>query len=121
MNDENGDEISSEELHELLEDGEDVRVIDIRSSTQFDRGHIPESENIPFQRLPQEIEGLAGENHVVAVCPHGKASLQAVRIIDSYEGTEGTVRSLEGGLDAWTLEYELEASEGSETEADAPF
>lgn len=116
-----GDEISSEVLHDLLENGKEVRVIDIRSSGEFDRGAIPGSENIPFQELPQKIEGLADEENVVTVCPHGKASLQAVRIIDSYEGTTGSVRSLEGGIDAWTREYELEASEETETEADAPF
>lgn len=121
MTDDEDEEITPAELHELLEDGEDVRVIDIRSPAQFDRGAIPGSENVPFQRLPQEIEGLAGEERIVTVCPHGKASLQAVRIIDSYEGTTGTVRSLEGGIDAWRRDYGLETAEESKTEADAPF
>lgn len=115
-------EITPAELNALLEDGEDIRIVDIRSSAEFDRGAIPGSENIPFQTLPQEIEGLADEEQVITVCPHGKASLQAVRIIDSYEGTTGTVQSLEGGLDAWSREYDLEASEEHEkTGADAPF
>lgn len=115
-------EITPAELNELVESDEDVRIVDIRSSAEFGRGAIPGSENIPFQTLPQEIEGLADEEQVVTVCPRGKASLQAVRIIDSYEGTTGTVRSLEGGLDAWSREYDLEASEEHEkTGADAPF
>ncbi|MEM4780472.1 MAG: rhodanese-like domain-containing protein [Halalkalicoccus sp.] len=118
-------EITPEELNELVESGADVRIVDIRSQAQFERGAIPGSENVPFQRLPREIEELAGQEEVVTVCPHGKASLQAVRIIDSYEGTTGRVRSLAGGLDAWTREYELETGERSEsdrgTEADAPF
>lgn len=123
MTGENGDEIRSEELHGLIENDEEIRVIDIRSSAEFDRGAIPGSENIPFQKLPQKIEELADEKQVVTVCPHGKASLQAVRIIESYEGTTGSVRSLEGGLDAWSRDYELEVSEEvqAETEADAPF
>lgn len=123
MTGENGDEIRSEELHELLKNDEELRIIDIRSSTAFERGAIPGSENIPFQELPQKIEELADEKQVVTVCPHGKASLQAVRIIDSYEGTTGSVRSLEGGLDAWSRDYELETSEEAkaESEADAPF
>jgi rhodanese-related sulfurtransferase len=122
MTGENGDEIRSEKLHELIENDEELRIVDIRSSAAFDRGAIPGSENIPFQDLPQKIEELADEKQVVAVCPHGKASLQAVRIIESYEGTTGSVRSLRGGLDAWTREYELEAAEkADESEADAPF
>ncbi len=119
-----GDEITPEELNELLEDDAEVRIVDIRSSAQFERGSIPGSENIPFQSLSQEIESLGGDQRIVTVCPHGKASLQAMQLIRSYEGTEGTVQSLEGGLDAWSRDYGLDAGdEESETEADAdaPF
>ncbi|MFC6904812.1 rhodanese-like domain-containing protein [Halalkalicoccus tibetensis] len=117
------DEITPEELNALLEEGEDVRIVDIRSAGEFDRGSIPGSENVPFQTLPREVEELAGEERVVTVCPKGQASLQAMRIIESYEGTDGEVRSLAGGLDAWSRDYELEKSEESETgaDADAPF
>ncbi|ADJ16037.1 rhodanese-like domain-containing protein [Halalkalicoccus jeotgali] len=116
------DEISPEELDTLLEADEEVRIVDIRSPAAFDRGAIPGSENVPFRTLPQEIERFAGDERVVTVCPHGKASLQAVRIIDSYEGATGTVRSLAGGLEAWSREYELEdGKEREKTGADAPF
>ncbi|MDL5361761.1 rhodanese-like domain-containing protein [Halalkalicoccus sp. NIPERK01] len=116
------EEITPGELNELLEAGEDVRIVDIRSRAEFDRGSIPGSENVPFGNLPREIEGLAGADRIVTVCPHGKASLQAVRIIDSYEGTTGRVQSLEGGIEAWRRDYALESAEGSETDVpDAPF
>lgn len=115
------DEITPAELDELLEDGEEVRVVDIRSSAEFDRASIPGSENVPFGTLPREIEGLAGADRIVTVCPHGKASLQAMRIIESYEETSGTVQSLEGGIDTWSRDYALESAEKAETGNDAPF
>lgn len=117
----NDDEITPAELNELIESGEDVRIVDIRSPAEFDRGSIPGSENVPFGTLPREIEELAGAEQIVTVCPHGKASLQAVRIIDSYEGTTGDVRSLEGGIDAWSRDYALEAAKKAESGTDAPF
>ncbi len=116
-------EITPAELDDLLEDDE-VRIVDIRSPAQFERERIPESENIPFQELPQRVESLDGAERVVTVCPHGKASLQAAQLIDSYEGADDAdVRSLEGGLEAWRDEYPLEANEGdgSADEVDAPF
>lgn len=101
-------EITIEEVKALLDDGADVRVVDIRSERQFERGHIPGSESIPFQRLPSDVEKLAGANHVVTVCPHGKSSVQAARLVQSYEGLadDARVESMAGGLAEW--EYDLE-------------
>jgi rhodanese-related sulfurtransferase len=121
------DEISAEELHDLLE-SDDVRVVDIRSPDAFRRGHIPDSENIPFQELTGRIEELAGEAHVVTVCPHGKASVQAARLVASYEGFNGRVESMADGVTGWADRYGLEsemAADGEGEEEDegpeAPF
>lgn len=123
------DEITPAELNDLLKNEEEVRIVDIRSPSQFERGAIPDSENIPFGELPQRVEALDGAERVVTVCPHGKASVQAMRLIESYEGLgEADVRSLEGGLDAWRRDYGLDSDGNEESEesdgesaAEAPF
>lgn len=104
------DEISAEELHDLLESGADVRVVDIRSESAFRRGHLPNSENIPFRELTGRIEELAGADHVVTVCPHGEASVQAARLVASYEGFEGRVESMADGVTGWAERYGLESA-----------
>ena len=124
------DEIAPEELNALLDAGESVRIVDIRSAAAFERGHIPGSENVPFADLPQRVEEFADATHIVTVCPHGKASLQAVRLLDSAAATdEARVKSLDGGLDAW--DGDLEPAEYAPTNdipsetvgdaSDAPF
>ncbi|WP_227352785.1 rhodanese-like domain-containing protein [Haladaptatus salinisoli] len=112
-------EISTEEVHELVESDADARIVDIRPQAQFDRGHIPGSVNIPFHALPQRVSELDDAEHVVTVCPLGKSSVQAARLIDSYEGvpSDARVESMAGGLDDW--DYELESAD--DAEADAPF
>ncbi len=114
-------EISAEELRELLEAGETVRIVDIRSPAAFRRGHIPESVNVPFAELTGRIEEIADAERVVTVCPHGKASVQAARLIGSFEGFGGQVDSLAPGIEGWP--YELAQSEGDapEERSDAPF
>lgn len=113
------DEITPAELDDLLESGEEVRIVDIRSPAAFGRGAIPGSENVPFGELPRRVEALAGAERVVTVCPHGEASLQAARLIESYEGLEGAdVRSLAGGLEAWSRDYGLESGENGGGERD---
>jgi rhodanese-related sulfurtransferase len=120
------DEISAEELHDLVKtDG--VRVVDIRSPAAFRRGHIPGSENIPFQELTGRIEELAGADHVVTVCPHGEASVQAARLVASYEGFDGRIESMADGIEGWAERYQLESEmaadgEGADDEGpEAPF
>jgi rhodanese-related sulfurtransferase len=121
------DEISAEELKSLIDAGEDVRVVDIRSPGAFARGHIPGSENVPFAELTGRIEELEGEERIVTVCPHGKASVQAARLISSYGGFTGRVESLAPGIEGWAEAYGLETEDGRQTETeadggeDAPF
>jgi rhodanese-related sulfurtransferase len=113
-------EISPAELEHLLEEGESPTVVDIRSPLDFEREHIPGSRNIPFGSLTQEIEAFEEEDHVVTVCPHGKASVQAANLITAYDGFDGRVESLESGLTGWEGPLETTESE-REPDTDAPF
>jgi rhodanese-related sulfurtransferase len=116
-------EVSPEEVAERLEaNGDGLRVVDIRSKPAFDRGHIPGSENVPFNELPDRIASLEGADRIVTVCPHGQASQQAARLIKSYEGTaDALVESMVGGLEAWDGAVEAAETTGSEEGTDAPF
>ncbi|MFC6731534.1 MULTISPECIES: rhodanese-like domain-containing protein [unclassified Haladaptatus] len=125
MTDLSDDEIAPDEVKSLLDEGADVRVVDIRSPGAFAREHIPGSENIPFHSLVSKIPTLADADHIVTVCPHGISSVQAARLIASYEGTaHASVESMAGGLDAW--KYDIVS--GNETDSaqanegpDSPF
>ena len=116
-------EITAEELRSLLDSETPPRIVDIRSPAQFRRGHVPGSENIPFAELTARIEELSGADRVVTVCPHGQASVQAARLIGSFEGFDGRVESLEPGIDGWPheLESDGETAAASTDSADAPF
>lgn len=116
-------EIDGETLSALLAEDADVRIVDIRQPTAFRRGHIPESVNVPFGELPQRIDDVADADRVVTVCPHGKASVKAARIVGSYGDFDGRVESLEGGLEAWDgpLEADDAAASGEDEGPEAPF
>ncbi|WP_053948007.1 rhodanese-like domain-containing protein [Halolamina sediminis] len=104
------DEITPEAVEEKLgEDG--VQVIDIRSPAQFEQGHIPGAINIPMSELPARVDDVEWGDDVVVACPIGQSSVQAARLIDSFEGVEADdeVRSMAGGYRDW--EYELETGE----------
>lgn len=117
------DEISPSRVADLLADSASLTVVDIREPPAFRRGHIPDSVNVPFRQLPDRVAELAGSEHIVTVCPHGKSSVQAAKLVESYEGTaDATVESMAGGLSEWDGDIEsavddAEADEGPE----APF
>jgi len=114
-------EISVSELESVLDDDAsgDPRIVDIRNPGAFERGHIPGSENIPAPELTDRVTELDGADRVVTVCPHGKASVQAARLVGSYEGVDGPVESLHGGLEAWDGPVEAGGDSDDAAGADA--
>ena len=133
-------EIDPEDLSSLLSErgdasaDEPLRIVDIRGQRAFDRGHLPDSECIPFPELTSRVAELDDADRIVTVCPHGVASRQAAQLIGSYEGTrEARVESLRGGIEAWerevgelvTAEAEPQGAAGGAAETDegpdAPF
>ncbi|TQQ80905.1 rhodanese-like domain-containing protein [Halonotius terrestris] len=114
-------EISPAAVEDLL-DGDDARIVDIRSPTAYEQGHIPDSENIPFETLPDRVAELADADRIITVCPHGQASVQAARLIGSYEGTaDSRVESMDGGLTAWDGPLESETQQALDEGPEAPF
>ena len=114
------EDISAEELRGLLDGDADVRVVDIRPPSAFRGGHVPGSVNVPFGELTDRIDDVADADRVVTVCPHGKASVQAARLVDSFEGFAGRVESLAPGIEGWP--YDLETTEErADKGPEAPF
>lgn len=116
-------EIDGPTLRQLLEDDAAPLIVDIRRREAFEREHIPGSLHVPFGTLPDRIDDVAGADRVVTVCPHGKSSVQAAKLIESYEGTaDATVESMAGGLSAWDGPIDSGSDERSEPdEGPAPF
>jgi len=114
-------EIGTEELRELT-DSEETRIVDIRSPAAFKRGHIPGSENVPLPSLVDDVEQFDDADRVVTVCPKGKSSVQAARLIASYEGFDGRVESFGPGLSKWDGPLEDDGDEANTDEGpSAPF
>ncbi|AGB37133.1 rhodanese-like domain-containing protein [Natronococcus occultus] len=109
-------EIPPEDVKEKLEN-EDVQIVDIRPESEYERGHIPGAINIPMSRLASEIDEYDWGDDVVVACPIGQSSVQAARLIGSFEDVDGdAVASMAGGYREW--EYDLETSADGEAEAE---
>lgn len=96
-------ELDAEELRALLEGDVEVQVVDVRPPSAFDRGAIPGSQNVPFERLLDGIDEVGWGRCVVFVCPHGERSRQAAELLTAFEGVDDTAEifNLKDGLMAW--------------------
>ena len=109
------EELSPEAVKERIEAG-DTQVVDIRPPEQFEQGHIPGAVNIPMSQLPASVAEVEWGDDVVCACPVGQSSVQAAKLIQSFEEVDddATVASMAGGYREW--EYELESGETSDAQ-----
>lgn len=120
------EEVTPEDVRERLDD-EELTVVDIRSPGEFRRGHVPGAINLPMRELTARVDEVEWSEEVVVVCPIGQSSIQAARLLGSYEGLDAdAVKSMAGGYDAWEFGLETgadgdQSSDGSVDAEEAPF
>lgn len=108
-------EVTPEEVKSKLDDGA-TQLIDIRPEQEFETGHIPTAINLPMAELPSRVAEVDWADDITVVCPIGESSIQAARLIGSYEGVEAaTVSSMRGGYEAWEHELTTAPSETAES------
>ena len=85
----------------LLMNREACTIIDVRNEEKFNEGHIPDAINIPFIKLPEEINKLKNKSKktILLYCGSGNSSGKAMKIL-SQKGFE-SVMSIEGGFAEW--------------------
>ncbi len=81
----------------LLEAG--WRLIDVRTTAENDRGHIPGSDLIPLDELRDHVDELRGHK-VIVTCRVGQRGHTAASIL-MHEGIE--VANLDGGYLTWQM------------------
>lgn len=84
------------DFEELVQKGE-VRVIDVRTRSEFAEGHIAGAENVDVNQ-PEFIERLRLKGDVAVYCRTGKRSSRAAMMI-AEQGYN--VYDLGGGIMAW--------------------
>ena len=91
--------ISPEEAREYLNDS-NYQFIDVRTDSEYDSGHIPNSIHIPLHEIQDrmsEIDSLKNKN-IIAYCRSGARSSKATKILVEA-GFD--VLNLSGGVLSW--------------------
>jgi rhodanese-related sulfurtransferase len=90
--------VDAAEVAERLAD-RNVLVIDVRQPTEWRRGHIDGSLNLPLTQLTSRLHRLPNDKPVVTVCATGHRSALAARTLQraGYQA-----ENLKGGMRAWS-------------------
>lgn len=113
-------EISAEDLHRKIADGEDVLILDSRPANEYANMNIPGSINVPGSELVYRFPELGvkpGTLVVVNCAGRTRSIIGAQSLINA--GVKNKVVALNGGTMAWQNSgFELE--HGSKRNAPAP-
>jgi adenylyltransferase/sulfurtransferase len=90
--------ISTHELHQLLNEGTPLQLIDVRTLEKHMEFNIG-GTLMPIDELPKRLKELNQDNLIVTYCTSGGKSMIALNYLLSV-GFK-MVKSLDGGVTAW--------------------
>ena len=91
-------EISTNEVQQRLEAGEQLNLIDVREVAEVQAGHIPGMVNIPLGFLEFRMHEFDHNKPYIMVCRSSARSGQATAFLES-QGYDAT--NMVGGMLAW--------------------
>lgn len=102
-------EIDAAGLKSLIDSGESFRLIDVRSSAEYNQGIIAGGEFMPLHTLPIKLNDLPSDQKVVFYCRSGARSAQACMFIGQNVNNIEAI-NLRGGIISWARSgYEISA------------
>ncbi|MFN2572682.1 MAG: molybdopterin-synthase adenylyltransferase MoeB [Gemmatimonadales bacterium] len=99
-----GVEISPRDLQRERGHRPNLLLLDVREPREADIARIEGARLIPLRELASRLSELPSHAEIVAHCHHGQRSLKAREILKG--AGFASVRSLAGGIDAWSREVD---------------
>jgi adenylyltransferase/sulfurtransferase len=99
-----GPEVTAREVHEAIESGRGLTLLDVREPHEFEIVHLPGSLHVPLRELPARLREIDPHRDLVVLCHHGMRSMQAVELLRGAGFS--SARSLAGGIDAFAVEVD---------------
>ena len=101
--------VSAEEMQSILAQ-EDVQLVDVRTSNEYDKSHIVSAQNIDFKSptFDEDVEQLDKNKPVILYCKSGGRSAKCAKKLKDAGFKK--IYDLEGGISKWQYSDKLEIS-----------
>jgi sulfur-carrier protein adenylyltransferase/sulfurtransferase len=99
------EEITSTELKQRLDNGDDIQIIDVREDNEVAIGRIPNSRHIPLAQVVNRVDEIDSNLETVVYCKMGGRSARAIDALQR-SGFQGKLVNLKGGIVGWSNEVD---------------
>ncbi len=99
------EEITSTELKQRLENGDDIQIIDVREDHEVAIGTIPNSIHIPLAQILTRMNEIDPNRETVVHCKMGGRSARAIDALQR-SGFQGRLMNLKDGIIGWSNEVD---------------
>jgi len=93
-------DVTVEQAKGLINTNPELMILDVRTYSEFDSGHIKDAICIPFDTLQQNLSKLNPQSKILVYCAKGARSSQAAKVLVN-NGFQH-IYNLLGGIEAWT-------------------
>jgi len=95
------DRVDPADLQLRLDLAKPPAILDIRTHTEFHRGHIPQAFSIPLDELSERMAEVPREGPIVLICGTGYRSGIAASLMEGQGFDRRQLTDLRGGMAAW--------------------
>jgi len=88
-----------DEAYSLMENNTGVVVLDLRSSKEYDQGHIVGAHSVSYRALKGQLDQLDRDLAYIIYCSNGKESYKASKLM--AESGFPRVYTITGGYQEW--------------------
>jgi len=99
------EEITSTELKQRLDKGDDIQIVDVREDHEVAIGRIPNSIHIPLAQIIARMDEIDPHRETVVHCKMGGRSARAIEALQR-SGFTGKLTNLKGGIIGWSNEVD---------------
>ena len=95
-------DVTVNEAWELIQSEPELVVLDVRTQTEYDDGHIEGAINIPVEEIADRLSELSADDDILVYCRTGNHSGTAVRIME--ENGFSKIYHMHEGISTWVSE-----------------
>ena len=99
------EEITSTELKQRLDQGDDIQIIDVREDYELAIARIPDAVHIPLAQVLTRMDEIDANRETVVHCKGGGRSARAIDALQR-SGFKGKLMNLKGGILGWSNEVD---------------
>jgi len=99
------EEITSTELKQRLDNGDDIQIVDVREDSELAISRLPDSIHIPLAQVLSRMNEIDPTRETVVHCKMGGRSARAIEALQR-SGYTGKLINLKGGIIGWSNEVD---------------